>query len=145
VDREVRNHPGKGWEVIVNNPVLNQIPADMIKIAHHGSENGFLAQLWPNVIGPRSTGVVTPFARHQLPDAGTLKKYLSMGMQLYATAWPHSRARWRLPLAPSAKVNRPKQIEPGMVSLRKPITNGTWVPELLGAATMVDESLLSGL
>jgi metallo-beta-lactamase superfamily protein len=143
-DRETRNHAGKGWEVIVGNPISNQVPADALKVAHHGSPNGFYSGLWPGLIVPDSVGVVTPFARHNLPEPGTLRQYLAKGMRLYATAWPHTRARWRLPLSPSAKINRPRQMEPGMVSLRKMILNGTWQPQLLGGATAVDEALLSG-
>ena len=142
-DRETRNHPGKGWEVIINDPVLNQIPAEAMKIAHHGSQNGFYTEIWPNIVSRNSVGVVTPFARHRLPEIATMKDYLSIGMQLYATAWPHSVARWHLPLPPRTKLSRPRSMAPGMVRLRKPMKNGAWHASLFGGAIAIDKTLLA--
>jgi hypothetical protein len=142
-DREIRNHPGRGWEVIVANRLVAQVPASVLKVAHHGSPNGFYAGLWPQWIDVPSIGVVTPFARSRLPDVATLRQYLAQGVDLYATAWPHSTAKWRVNLPPKTKLGRPRKIEPGFVRLRRPIVGGQWTVKLFGGAMAVDANLLS--
>jgi hypothetical protein len=141
-DRQDRKHPGRGWEVIVNNPVANQAPADTLKIAHHGSPNGFYPGIWPGLVAPTCIGIVTPFTQNHLPETDTIKQYLSKGVQLFTTAWPHAVARWRLSLPPAVKIGRPRSVRPGIVRLRKRIRGGGWETELFGGAMKVDEALL---
>lgn len=59
-----------GWEdVIRRSPGEFHLLADLIKVSHHGSENGYCAGLWEQHLSPRkkAVAVVTAFSPKALP------------------------------------------------------------------------------
>jgi beta-lactamase superfamily II metal-dependent hydrolase len=59
-----------GWQDIVTRPAPGfNLNADLVKVSHHGSQNGYCAGLWEHNLSPRSeaVAVVTAFSPKGLP------------------------------------------------------------------------------
>ena len=60
----------EGWKDVVGRPPPGfDLNADLVKVSHHGSENGYCAGLWENHLSPRkqAVAVVTAFSPKGLP------------------------------------------------------------------------------
>jgi beta-lactamase superfamily II metal-dependent hydrolase len=59
-----------GWQDIMTRPAPGfNLNADLVKVSHHGSQNGYCAGLWEHTLSPRSeaVAVVTAFSLKGLP------------------------------------------------------------------------------
>ena len=81
--------PLTGWSAVVAS--YSQRPAEVFKVAHHGSRSGHADRVWTDLLEPNPLALLTPFryGRHRLPDALDRKRILSLTDRAYITADPN--------------------------------------------------------
>lgn len=89
-DLEVSVDPGEGWSNVVTSCKTIDRPASLVKIAHHGSENGYYLDLWLNhVTKDNPVAKLTPWNKNKgLPLPHMLDKYLTHTNNLFITSEP---------------------------------------------------------
>lgn len=101
-DLEVTNQSDTGWHNILNNSkAIDKNKANLFKVPHHGSENGYLKDLWGNLLEKNSITTITAYNRGTtLPQMEMLKKYAIHTENIYLTTNPTtmgSKAKQREP------------------------------------------------
>lgn len=144
-DLEERNDPQMGWQAVINSPVRPSGRAEVVKIAHHGSENGDYDGIWRDLLSPAPTAVTTPFIHGdlRLPTETDVERIKTRTRRAYLTAHPREARAIRRPglvdkmirqFAPSL---RPIDGRQGHVRLRRnlnPQVEPEWRIELFGDA-----------
>lgn len=97
-DLEVTSDHQKGWHAIVNSS-LCPTGVILLKVSHHGSENGFLKEFWDKKLANGFIAAVTPFATSKLPKSRDISRILSYTSSSFITASPRLTKR--------AKFNKP--------------------------------------
>lgn len=89
----VENDDRLGWKNILNHSqTLKSIDKPIyIKIPHHGSENGFVSELWDNILVEGVTSGLTPWklGKKELPKEEMINKYKSYTDELFITSSPN--------------------------------------------------------
>jgi hypothetical protein len=84
-DLENTNHPGDGWNAVLATH-QHDAPAEVFKVAHHGSPNGDSDDVWQRLLGNDPVSVVTPYSSGKgLPQPSDLKRLCKRTQQLYCT------------------------------------------------------------
>lgn len=92
-DLEVTADEQRGWHAVVNSPNRPGTKCDIVKIPHHGSENGDYAGMWNTLLHPDPWAAVTPYAkgRKPLPSEPDVERLKQRTSRLYCTAYPPTR------------------------------------------------------
>lgn len=88
-DLEVGSNPNEGWQDVLNNvKVIDSIKAQIFKIPHHGSENGYNLQIFEKLVEKNSILKLTPWnlAGNKLPTAEMVDKYKFHSSEIYITS-----------------------------------------------------------
>jgi hypothetical protein len=94
-DLEEQSDPRDGWQVIVSeHGAKSRLPAQLIKVPHHGSKNADNASVWGTMLTSDACAILTPFRRQKLPRPEDLQRLVARSRPLYITADPAGR---RLP------------------------------------------------
>jgi beta-lactamase superfamily II metal-dependent hydrolase len=85
-DLEHSGHAGEGWIAILNSSQCVQ-PAQIFKVAHHGSSNADCPDVWQKLLDPNPIAVLTPFTSGKgLPQDNDITRLKSRTLNLYCTA-----------------------------------------------------------
>lgn len=86
-DLEISHDARMGWLCILNNSTAIDTKCNLVKIPHHGSENGYLDRLWSELISPMPISKITPWNRNgKLPKQEMIEKYISISNKLFITS-----------------------------------------------------------
>ncbi len=87
-DLEVSNDERKGWMCILNTSTTFSTKASLLKVPHHGSQNGFLKKLWDEKLCKDLTVTLTPWKKgvSYLPQQEMLSVFNGYSSNLYLTS-----------------------------------------------------------
>lgn len=88
-DLEVGNHKLAGWlDILDNSKVLDEVKAQIFKIPHHGSHNGYDIRIFDKLIHENSILKLTPWTKggNGLPKEDMLVVYKNHSEDLYITS-----------------------------------------------------------
>jgi beta-lactamase superfamily II metal-dependent hydrolase len=90
-DLEVSSDRRCGWLAILEtSQVAKGKKASLFKIPHHGSENGYLPELWNDLLTMNPIAKLTPWNRNKkLPKEDMVKTYSALTSNLYITSSTH--------------------------------------------------------
>jgi hypothetical protein len=136
-DLERTDDPQCGWRAVITSGVRPRVKSIGFKVAHHGSENGDLDEIWSELLEVSPYSLVTPYGRGRkpLPSPPDVGRLLKRTPQAYCTVWPlNVRPRVRDKAANRtmdevAKNRRSVRRTPGHLRLRVPLANAA-VPVL---------------
>lgn len=90
-----------GWGHVYDNfPIRGTV--SMHKVPHHGSENAYCEDIWNDWLSDDCVNVITPFRRSHLPRDMQVRRMLTHGRRIFATARSGD-------IAASAEVRRVRQ------------------------------------
>lgn len=97
-DLEHSPNPNIGWQGVVRSRMRPDANAGLVKIAHHGSENGHSEEFWNELAPDQPVGMLAPFSRGniELPTENGVSLLCERTSSLYASAAlrpPSSRKR----------------------------------------------------
>ena len=100
-DMESHHDPLRGWTAAVQEArTAHSRAAGIVKVAHHGSQNGHHDDVWTHLLLPHPIAVVSPFNKlsdaRKLPKETDLQRLKDATHSLYLTAsskWRRDRAR----------------------------------------------------
>ena len=86
-DLELSKNPEEGWLKVISNTISIDEKANLIKISHHGSENGYCEDIWKYLLTHEPVAKLTPWSLggNSLPVTLMIEKYLSHTNELYIT------------------------------------------------------------
>ncbi len=91
-----------GWEEVVREYGEVNLKALAVKVSHHGSENGYCADLWRHfTVGGKTIAMIAPQHRHKLPKPAGLADISKFASQVVATCKP--KLEWK----PTSGVREP--------------------------------------
>jgi len=93
-DLETANDKSVGWNAIVYNDDCPEMWADFVKVAHHGSTNGYNSEAWEEHCKyGRPVAAITPFLKGSvcLPESDLLNLLKDKVSKLYLTSFPKYR------------------------------------------------------
>jgi beta-lactamase superfamily II metal-dependent hydrolase len=86
-DLEVTGSNLTGWECILQNCTSIDKRSSYIKVSHHGSENGYHADIWTDLLESNPQSTITPWNKNKgLPQPSMVNKYKSHTSHLYITS-----------------------------------------------------------
>lgn len=90
-DLEVTKDVELGWEGVLQGKMLSR-KANIFKVPHHGSENGFNKQIWDKLLKPNPNLAITPIRTGKtiLPTSPMVNKLLNYAPNSYITANPYA-------------------------------------------------------
>jgi hypothetical protein len=87
----VHGDPSRGWSAIIAARGGNR-PANLFKIAHHGSITGHHPGIWTSLLTRRPHAVLTPWNRgSKLPTGADCTRIISLTDLAFSTSRPTSR------------------------------------------------------
>lgn len=94
-DLEIGSHPDEGWNDVVNNVVvIDEIKAQLYKVPHHGSENGYDLEIFQRLIEKNSILKMTPWnLGSKLPTDKMVNKYSIHSNKLFITSSNYKKKR----------------------------------------------------
>lgn len=90
-DLEESSDQSSGWHSIVNTSVLIEKGIDIIKIPHHGSENGHNEKLWTDYLIASPYALLTPYTRSKLPRNEDIDRILNKSEKSFCTSHPEAK------------------------------------------------------
>ena len=92
-DLETLADPARGWRAVISSLIRPQSASNAIKVAHHGSENGDLDDIWSVLLKPESPAILTPYSsgRKPLPSPQDVSRLKSRTSRIYCTSWPTTK------------------------------------------------------
>lgn len=89
-DLEVTKDVELGWSGVLQSKMITR-KADIFKVPHHGSENGFDKQIWDELLTPNPHLSITPIktGKTVLPTQTMINKLLNYSTNSHATANPY--------------------------------------------------------
>jgi beta-lactamase superfamily II metal-dependent hydrolase len=86
-DVEEERSPATGWKRIVDNP-FRKGTGSVFKVPHHGSSNGFNADVWKTILTSDPIAAIIPFRNGNvtLPNDDGIRMYCSATDNLFLTA-----------------------------------------------------------
>jgi hypothetical protein len=135
-DLEHTNRKDEGWMGVISQHKVTP-PALVFKVPHHGSSNGYFADVWTKLLTADPFTVVTPFGKGsvRLPQDSDLVRLSSHTNNLFCT----SRGAGKPPVRDAAterwirtqvKERRVIEGQPGHVRIRWSIQNGPVTPSI---------------
>lgn len=86
-DLEIGKSDNEGWHhVIKYSKVVDNNKANLFKIPHHGSENGYLEDIFNTLVNENSILKLTPFRSNGLPTDEMLEVYSKHSNQIFMTS-----------------------------------------------------------
>jgi len=143
-DLEIGRDENEGWRhIVINSLVCDDHRSSIFKIPHHGSENGYLQEVFMNLINEDGILKIAPFARHNLPTDNMIDVFSTHSNHLYLTSKnsisqkPKNRDKGIAKIAELACKNlREVKFSYGVIQSRIQYTNNlaSWVTLTHGAA-----------
>lgn len=100
-DLEVGNSEQEGWTAaMIANMAPEKGSIEMVKVPHHGSENGYHKLTWDEYVIDDAVAVITEFTKSGLPREEYIKVYKEHTSNLFATT--QSKNKIANTLSPSA-------------------------------------------
>ena len=141
-----------GWSSVVQSSTRPQDKASVYKVAHHGSKNADLPEVWSSMLIPDPWAVLTPWRRggSELPTESGVMRILSYTDNAYATAKTNQ-------IQSSAKIQNPAvrrtvreagirlrdlDLCPGAVRLRKSKAQAEWSLEMFESACHLEKLIV---
>ncbi|MER8013330.1 ComEC/Rec2 family competence protein [Streptomyces griseoluteus] len=89
-DLENHSNPQRGWKAIISSETRPVGVADIYKVAHHGSPNAHLDDIWAELLGEGNYSIISPWSlgRGRLPDPVTLGRISTLSGHTYVTVKP---------------------------------------------------------
>lgn len=90
-DLEVGDNSISGWHNVVNHVhcIDKDLKSSFFKIPHHGSENGYNADIWNSLVAKNPVSTLTPWNRNAgLPSNKMIDTYCSLSNNVYITSKP---------------------------------------------------------
>ena len=86
-DLEIGKNENEGWRhVIKHSKIIDENKAKLYKIPHHGSENGYMTEIFDVLVDNNSVLKLTPFKSSDLPRQEMLDIYSSHSDEIYLTS-----------------------------------------------------------
>lgn len=86
-DLEVGRSEHEGWRHIVkHSQVKDQYKSNLYKLPHHGSENGYINEIFDILVNNNGTLKLTPYRSSGLPTQKMLDVYLNHSTDVYITS-----------------------------------------------------------
>lgn len=86
-DLEIGNNDDEGWRhIIKHSKVKDEYKSDLYKIPHHGSENGYIKEIFDVLVNTDSTLKLTPYRSSKLPTIDMLDVYSKHSTNIYLTS-----------------------------------------------------------
>jgi hypothetical protein len=151
-DLEERGLAGVGWAAVVNEWPHHRGKHRVFKVAHHGSRNGHLDDIWQVLLRENPWAIVTPFKQGgtRLPtrqDCERLLGYTDLGRLAggrYFTRYRDPDPAVRREIGERTRAARFVTSREGQVRLRKSInTDEDWRCELFGDANIIEASFIA--
>ncbi len=93
-----------GWQKVVEQFTPGFLAADVVKVSHHGSTNGYCRDLWLTFVARKQTiAILTPYFRHHLPETAALDEISRYARTVYSVCADghHQAVRdWRRGVTP---------------------------------------------
>lgn len=92
-DLETGRDISRGWKRILLSPVLPKIRAYAYKVAHHGSPNADLPEIWSDMLIPDPYSILSTYnrGRRPLPAPDDIQRIRTRTEEIYCTSWPPSK------------------------------------------------------
>ncbi len=82
-----------GWKEVLREYGEANLKATMVKVSHHGSENGYCEELWRCfAVGGKTIAAIAPQHRHKLPRPAAIDHISGHANQIVSTCTP--RLNW---------------------------------------------------
>lgn len=83
-----------GWQAVLASNLRPQEPAQLFKVAHHGSENADMEDIWNHLLTEQPIACLTPYVRgpKPLPGQEDISRLKGKTSQLYAAFWPINKS-----------------------------------------------------
>jgi hypothetical protein len=143
-DLEAGTGADRGWRAIVGDPLRSRLLGGVYKVAHHGSDDADIDEIWTDLLAPNPIAILTPYARGRVPRPSDEDRRRVLGRtpnaHLTSPSRPHraktvARAGERLLRKRGIRV---QEIEKRMGHIRVRATPGNApVVEHFGAAAMI--------
>lgn len=94
-DLEIGDSEHNGWRHVLKNCLVidKNIKSNLYKIPHHGSNNGYLKEIFDVLINKDGILKITPYNSSGLPREEMIKVYKSHSVNLFSTSLPKEPTR----------------------------------------------------
>lgn len=146
-DLEVVRDPARGWNAVFNSSAQLDGKADLVKIAHHGSENGHHPGVWQDHVARDPIAILSPWNRGaKRPSEQDVAKIVERAPRAYSSSRLDKKPQKRAAvvertLKEGGQKVRAKPTEVGQVRVRfRPDENASdWRLEMLNGALRLQE------
>jgi hypothetical protein len=118
-----------GWQALIASSIRPKVLSHAYKVAHHGSDNADLDDIWQKLLIPSPIALLTPFVRGKTPRPSEtdIQRLKSKTDKLYCTIWPlttHSPRRRGVDgiMNHFSRNRRAQKTAPGHIRLRMHFT-----------------------
>jgi len=119
----------RGWQAVVNSKINPTCLSQIYKVAHHGSADADLGEIWTKLVARQPHAVLTPYARgaKPLPSPEDVSRMKRRASSLFCTAWPPAKSPPRRDPAVERTMKemgvtlRAVRKQPGHIRVRIPI------------------------
>jgi hypothetical protein len=129
-DLEKGRDDRRGWGAIISSAVRPKVLSSGYKVAHHGSANADLDEIWSTLVVKNLRALLTPYARgvSPRPTEEDIRRIKGKTQHVYCTVWPPTEAPPRRntdrAMNQIARVRRAVSKRPGHIRLRVPFNGG---------------------
>jgi Metallo-beta-lactamase superfamily len=131
-DLEIGRDNRRGWRAIVESRTRPDIASSLYKVAHHGSPNADMKEIWTELLANEPIAIMAPYARgrKKLPTWDDVKRIKKAAGRVYCTVWPFvDRPKARSPIVDSVAASATRfrsaiKKGAGHIRLRAPIMGG---------------------
>jgi hypothetical protein len=139
----------RGWSVIVDSSTKPAGTAQMLKIPHHGSENGHHSRVWSEMLVTEPFAVLTPFVNGgvTLPKRADARRICQLTANAYSSTSvlaPQQKKRHGAldrTIKQVARTIRTIPNIPGHVRIRNKLSSSDWSVELFDGAVKLSEAI----
>jgi len=86
-DLEIGKSEHEGWHHIIKHSLIKDgFKSNLYKLPHHGSENGYLKEIFDVLVNDNGTLKLTPFRSSGLPTEAMLRTYFNHAEDIYLTS-----------------------------------------------------------
>lgn len=149
-DLECSTDPTEGWTAIIDSGGRPPQPADLFKVAHHGSANAHDDRIWTEMLVDDPTAVLTPYTsgKTPLPRATDVARLVALTPEVWITRMPGTAGKlkrnWTVEktIESATRWIRKADGDAGSVRLRRMADgSGGWSVEATGAAGRLSGSV----
>lgn len=146
-DLEVVQDLDRGWNAVLNSLATLDGEADLVKVSHHGSENGHHPDLWEHHVKPNPIAILSPWNRgSKLPSERDVTRIIARAPRAFSSSRLDKKAQKRAAvvertLKEAGQKIRSKPLEVGQVRVRfRPDESpAEWQLELLNGAVQLQQ------